>query len=317
VNVRRAGLADEPMLRMLWEEFEREVPEPPGFPPEEWAQAWGGLRSSMAGGGAVYVAEDAGTLVGVVHLEPPDRGVTHVEWAHVAPTARRRGVAKSLLREAVRDVTAHGITLVTLEVLKTNEPALAVWRRLGFEEVSTFMAAPVAGLEGRLADAPAEPSRASTHVQTDDRLSVERAIAQFVPRLAQPDVRDAENGWIRIADPLLDADRAAQSRFAGDLSDRLGAVVVALALEQGAVVRFRLYERGRMVDEYLSVPAYYGPLPKGDELALAANPTLVARLTGADHDEVRQVARNAESPAELPPAGELYTQIGRLLGLEP
>ena len=37
-----------------------------------------------------------------------------------------------------------------------------------------------------------------------------------------------------------------------------------------------------MVDEYLSVPTWYGELPKGDELALAANPTLVSRLTGAD-----------------------------------
>jgi hypothetical protein len=72
-----------------------------------------------------------------------------------------------------------------------------------------------------------------------------------------------------------------------------------------------------MVDEYLSVPTYYGALPKGDELALAANPTLVARLTGANRDEVRRVARVADSPTDLPPARELYEQIARLMGLEP
>jgi hypothetical protein len=71
-----------------------------------------------------------------------------------------------------------------------------------------------------------------------------------------------------------------------------------------------------MVDEYLSVPTYYGALPKGDELALAANPTLVSRLTGADRDEVKRVARTAASPAELPPAPELYEQLARLMGLE-
>jgi hypothetical protein len=65
------------------------------------------------------------------------------------------------------------------------------------------------------------------------------------------------------------------------------------------------------------VPTYYGELPKGDELALAANPTLVARLTGADRDEVKRIARTAESPAELPPAAQLYEQIARLMGLEP
>jgi hypothetical protein len=93
--------------------------------------------------------------------------------------------------------------------------------------------------------------------------------------------------------------------------------VVALALEQGAVVRFLLWERGRMVDEYLSVPSYYGEISKADELALAANPTLVARLTGADREEVRRVARTASSTAELPPGPELYAQLARLMGLQP
>ena len=117
-------------------------------------------------------------------------------------------------------------------------------------------------------------------------------------------------------DSVMDEDRASQARFARELSDRLGAVVVALAVEQGAVVRFRLYERGRMVDEYLSVPTFYGELPKGDELALAANPTLVARLTGADSEEVRRLARNAASPVELPPAPELYERLAHVMGLE-
>ena len=71
-----------------------------------------------------------------------------------------------------------------------------------------------------------------------------------------------------------------------------------------------------MVDEYLSVPTWYGELPKGDELALAANPTLVSRLTGASRDDVRRIARTAATPAELPPAPELYEQIARLMGLE-
>jgi hypothetical protein len=72
-----------------------------------------------------------------------------------------------------------------------------------------------------------------------------------------------------------------------------------------------------MVDEYLSVPTFYGELSKGDELALAANPTLVSRLTGAGRDEVRRIARTAETPADLPPARELYEQLAQLMGLEP
>ena len=61
-----------------------------------------------------------------------------------------------------------------------------------------------------------------------------------------------------------------------------------------------------MVDQYLSVPNYFGPLPPGDELALRANPTVVSRLTGAEASRVRAVARNADRTGDLPPADELY-----------
>jgi hypothetical protein len=178
------------------------------------------------------------------------------------------------------------------------------------------MAQPAEALAARLAEPEdAGEWRATTHVQSDDELSVERAVGQFLPRLQAPEIRSGES-WMRITDPVLDHDRDAHGRLAKELSERLGAVTVALALE-GPVVRFRLYERGRMVDEYLSVSNYYGALPKGDELALAANPTLVARLTGAERDDVKRIARTAASPAELPPALELYEQIARLMGLEP
>ena len=53
------------------------------------------------------------------------------------------------------------------------------------------------------------------------------------------------------------------------------------------------------------MPEYHGPLPPGDVIALGANPTVVARLTGADPARVREVARTAASPADLPPALEL------------
>jgi predicted GNAT family acetyltransferase len=274
------------------------------------------MRRDLAEG-AVYIAEDDAGAVGLARATAPDRARSHVPLVHVRPRARRRGVAKALLRECVRDVAERGATIVSLDVLVTNAAARAVWQRLGFTEIGIFMATPAEALERRLAELPEGETRAATHVQTDDRVSVGRALAQFIPRLDAPDVRATANGWIRVEDPLTTADRDAQAKLARELSERLGAVVVALALEQGAVVRFRLYERGRMVDEYLSVPTFYGEISKADELALAANPTIVARLTGADRDVVRRLARTASSPADLPPAHELYDDVARVMGVEP
>jgi hypothetical protein len=130
------------------------------------------------------------------------------------------------------------------------------------------------------------------------------------------EVSGPDNGWITVTDELCDSDRSAQRRLGAELSERMGVPVVALALEEDAVVRFLLFDRGRMVDEYLSVPTYYGDLNKADELSLAANATLVARLTGADAARVRAVARTASSPSELPAARELLLQIAEVMKLD-
>lgn len=313
MKIRRATEADEPVLRQLWEEFEQETPFPLGESElweEEWADTLDDLRA-----GAVFLAEDDNGPLGVARVETPTRGRAHLQLVYVRPRGRRQGAAKALLAECVAVAKEHGAEWVSLEVLSSNDLGITAWRRLGFVEYSRAMATPLQDLEERLAEGPHGKANAATHVQSDDEQSVQRAVAQLIPRLESPEVRRTES-WTRIADPVLDRDREAHGRFARELSERLGAVTVALALE-GEVVRFRLYERGRMVDEYLSVPTYYGPLPKGDELALAANPTLVSRLTGADRDQVKRIARIAASPAELPPPAELYEQVARLMGLEP
>ncbi len=111
--------------------------------------------------------------------------------------------------------------------------------------------------------------------------------------------------------------RAGEAQGAGakELSYTSESVVIALGVERGAVVRYNLFDRGADMDEYLSVPEFYGELPPGDVIALGSNPTVVARLTGADPKRVREVARTAETPGDLPPAQELYEQIAAVLGV--
>jgi ribosomal protein S18 acetylase RimI-like enzyme len=313
VTIRRATEADEAVLRELWEEFEAEVPWKIEEP-ETWEDEWKDTLDDVRTGG-VFLAEDDDGAVGVARVEANVRGRSHVQLVHVRQRGRRQGIAKALMRACVEHAEEQGARFVSLDVLHANEVARTVWQRLGFEVDQYLMASPLDRLKGRLEERDGGEQRASTHVQTDDETSVERVIAQFVPRLEAPQV-SATDSWIRVADPVLDRDRDAHGRFARELSERLGAVTVALA-QEGEVVRFRLYERGRMVDEYLSVPGHYGELSKGDELALEANPTLVARLTGAAKEDVRRVARTAPSPADLPPAADLYVQIANLMGVEP
>jgi len=173
-------------------------------------------------------------------------------------------------------------------------------------------------LEREQARGVAQPSWGRVYVQTDDEAAVGRAVTRFLPRLGRSErtaVGAPRNGWIEIDDELCSREPALLRRLSRELSDRMGAVVVALGVEEGAVVRYIIFESGRVADEYASVPEFHGPLPPGDVVALGANPTVAARLTGADPARVRAVARTAGSPAELPPPNELAAQVAALLGL--
>jgi ribosomal protein S18 acetylase RimI-like enzyme len=316
VNVRRATSEDEAVLKELWQAFVAELPEPVGFAPETWEEAWPALEADIEAAG-VYLAEADGETVGMLDAAAAAGGRWHVERVYVRETARRVGVATELLRAFAAGARAAGAGYVSLEVLTTNHLARTAWERLGFSEVEVTLGQSLEALETRLGTAPTGPSHGAVHAQTDDHTSVEHAVAQIIPRLAAPVLTGEGRGWIRIADPALDADPDAMAALAQEISDRLGTVSLALGVEHGSVVRYRLYEHGRMVDEYLSVPTFYGDLAKVDELGLAANPTLVSRLTGAPFADVRRIAATAASPAELAPAEQLYVGIAQMMGVEP
>jgi ribosomal protein S18 acetylase RimI-like enzyme len=320
MTIRPATEADHDRLRELWTDFQGEVGGP-SFLRETWEHAWADLRRHIRDG-LGFVAEDDGDVVGfafaTVPEETPDLG--HVTDLYVEPSSRRRGAANALMAKVATLLQERGVAHIGLDVRVDNPGARALYDGLGFVEQERFLATSVSTVQERLARPGRDrPSFGSTHVQTDDETSVERAVRQFLPRLGRSEhtrVTPPQNGWITVYDDRCDRDRSAHRRFGAELSERLGTPAVALRLEEDAVVRFYLFERGRMVDEYLSVPTYFGEVSKADELSLAANPTLVARLTGAEPAEVRAVVRTASSTADLPPARELLAQVAAVLGIE-
>ena len=163
------------------------------------------------------------------------------------------------------------------------------------------------------------PSFGSVHLQTDDQNAVAQSVSRLVPRVFRSRatvVSPARNGWVAIYNEVAEREPRQLARLGRELSHASGLVVFAIGVETGALVHYTAFERGRMLDEYVSVPEFRGPLPPGDAIALRANPTVVARLTGADPAAVRGVARTAASPEELPPAPELIAELAAVLGLE-
>ena len=319
MTIRAATDADHDLLHELWEEFEVELGHEP-YQRETWEEAWEDLSETVREGVAL-IAEDDGRALGFIFCVLGDRGrkTAHVTDLYVRSEARGQGIGRALLAEIVEPARAAGLEHASLEVLMRNADARRLYDRLGFAAVDVFMVAPLDVFADRLATEERPSSFGSLHVQTDDEAGVEVAVVKFMPRVGRTEwteVARTRDGWVTVTDDLCDHDRSAQRRLGAELSERMGVPVVALALEEDAVVRFLLFDRGRMVDEYLSVPSYYGALNKADELSLAANATLVARLTGADPARVRAVARTASLPSDLPPARDLLEQIAEVMNLE-
>jgi ribosomal protein S18 acetylase RimI-like enzyme len=288
---------------------------------ENWDRPWPPPEVTPASfeGKLVLLAEEEGEALGFAFGEIQPNKFAHVNIIYVRPERRRQGITKALLGEFAARARAGGAEHVTLDVATRNAVAQRVWQRLGFTQWARRLAVPIETLESNVTGGEQGEWYASVHVQTDDFDAVQAAVAKYLPRFGgsgQGRVGEPRSGWVAVYHELLDHDRKARDRLASELSNATAAVVCTLAVEDGAVVRYALFERGSIVDEYQSVPEYHGPLPPGDVVALGANPTVVARLTGAEPARVRAVARTASSPEELPPAPEHLAQLAEVLGIE-
>jgi ribosomal protein S18 acetylase RimI-like enzyme len=314
VNVRAATPDDLDLLMSLVERLESELPTLPYA--EDPAERERGKVEEMVRVGVALVAEEDGQAIGYALARFGDHGPTtvYVSDLWVDEAARGRGLGRELLRRISEEAAVRGTTHVLLDVDSRNVDALTFYRRLGFEEGAKILRAPL-GLLLATREEPGE-SVGAVHVQSDDAEAVERVVKDYLPRLTRRCSAEVERGNAWTVVRVEPFDRDVLRKLGMELSYRFG-VTVVLALEHGAVVRFVIHDRGRMVDEYLSVPEYFEPLPPGDALALRANPTVVSRLTGAEPARVRAVARNAATPSELPPARELYEQVAGVMGLTP
>jgi ribosomal protein S18 acetylase RimI-like enzyme len=314
--IRDATPDDRALVEELWREFELEVPDADwrdSDSDEDLAAVHAAIGTEI-----VLLAEQDGRPVGLAVGRMKGTRLGFLDLLHVRPEARRRGVAAALVREAVSRLRERGAEMLELEVVASNAGARAVYDRWGFAPLELTLAAPVDTLLSRLSTQEQGPTFGSIHVQTDDAGAVESAVGKVLPRLgrsAGTTVTGPRNGWIAVHDELSDREPKLRERLAKELSYALAAVVLSIGVERGAVVRYNLYDRGADVDEYLSVPEYYGELPPGDVVALGSNPRVVARLTGADPARVREIARTASSPSELPPAVELVEAIAETMGV--
>jgi ribosomal protein S18 acetylase RimI-like enzyme len=144
VQIRIAHPDELGLVRELWEQFEREVPDPVGEQPR-WSDVADYARAAIADR-CVLLALVGEDPVAFAWLTPPERGVARLEYLHVRPAHRRRGIARQLVQAVATEAAARGATDLVLEVVATNDVARATWERLGFALIEHRLAAPITSL---------------------------------------------------------------------------------------------------------------------------------------------------------------------------
>src|SRR3954464_14756919 len=109
----------------------------------------------------------------------------------------------------------------------------------------------------------------SIQVRTDERDAVLRAVEALATGsqrrfLCGPVIK----GWVGIY-----PDNAGQSAADGDaIAASVASDAFYLCVHDDDVVCYRFYQAGRLVDEYVSMPGYFGEARREEELRLVGHP---------------------------------------------
>jgi ribosomal protein S18 acetylase RimI-like enzyme len=125
MQIRRATETDADAMRRLWDEFCAETDYAP-YPPAPFEPAL--LTDHVA-----LVAEEEGEAIGTVYANL--KGSPHFGFVfglYTRPYARRRGVARALMRAIAEALREQGREHLVLSVDTPNEGARALYERLGF-----------------------------------------------------------------------------------------------------------------------------------------------------------------------------------------
>jgi mycothiol synthase len=115
-----------PLFRQLYEA---------SFAPHRWYQPYSLAEleeEESAGGGAIYFARHGETAVGFAWARRAVGSGVPIEPLGVAPAHAGQGVGRWMLTAVLRRLRQAGVRQVDISTWAENEPALRLYRRLGF-----------------------------------------------------------------------------------------------------------------------------------------------------------------------------------------
>ena len=136
--IRRATEADLALMQGLWNDFTAEATFTP-YPGSAF-------DPSLVTKHIALVAEEDDGVLGTVYANTASKDFGYVFGLYTRPDARRRGVARAMMRAIASVLHEEGRRYVVLSVDTPNEKARALYERLGFEDAARMLRAEVDAL---------------------------------------------------------------------------------------------------------------------------------------------------------------------------
>lgn len=114
-----------------------------GYLPNHIENSYFILSPIIQNGGYFLIDEEKRILKGWILLtkdrnQLTDKTIGHIQQLYVYPSYRKMGIGKSLMKEAIRNLSEQNVDTIQLNVF-TGNPAKALYKTLGFKKISTVM----------------------------------------------------------------------------------------------------------------------------------------------------------------------------------
>lgn len=99
------------------------------------------FRTDLLRDGVFFGVRDGRCLVAIggTHVVAPSHGIAVLGGIFTHPDARRRGLATAITARLVEDLFARGCSTVVLNVTASNDQAIRVYERLGFDRSYRYL----------------------------------------------------------------------------------------------------------------------------------------------------------------------------------
>ncbi|MCS6892503.1 MAG: GNAT family N-acetyltransferase [Rhodovarius sp.] len=142
-----AGAADIAAVGQLFRDYLAELGEDLSY--QGVAEELAGLPGAYApprGALLIARAQEDGQALGCVALRPLfPPGVCEMKRLHVTPAARGRGIGRALVAAVLAAARQAGYAEIWLDTLQRLEPALGLYRAMGFRPIAPYNDSPLPG----------------------------------------------------------------------------------------------------------------------------------------------------------------------------